>query len=375
MLASSSSSAPAKQFASLIGNGLSIAYNPRLQTDELTQGMLDRLSELGGDSAAKALSEFAQGLNAVQKLNFETLLSPLDHVARALPDLAAAAPLVPEFKQTFLQTAEALAAIHRIGIATVLELISERAYGEGGGQLDPVIKRTCRAINELPTQKGIAVGTLNYDGLIHAGFLDIPNVADLVPGYVPIVQHEIVPGLMLGGRSLRRTANFRNARIQILNMHGSLSWLWNLTSRDAVKFEMQALRDITYWKHLREGTAQRVPVVVLTDQKESVTQDWPFSLAYGAFENHLSWSSHWLIAGYGFADEPLNAVFRDAVATRFRFGRSTAVLVIDAGRDPDDWRSHIATVTGLTVESIRVNMDGLPEAVDSPDWNDWKDSP
>lgn len=366
--------APPKEFACLVGNGLSIAYNSDLEMDALTDGMLAGLAELAGDAAAEALSGFAQALSNAGTLNFENLLSPLDDVSRALPSLSGAAPLIPGQSDAILEAANALAAIHRVGLSTVLELISERAYGAGEEQLEPIVKRVCRAINSLPTEKGIAVGTLNYDGLIHAGFLDIPSVVDLVPGYVPIVQHQIAPDVSIGGRSLRRSANFGQARIRILNMHGSLSWLWNLSEHDAVKFEFQALRDTAYWNHLRQGTATRVPVVVLTDQKQAAIEEWPFSLAYAAFETALGFATHWLIAGYGFEDEPLNAVLRDAVETQRRFNRAPRVLVIDFGRDPALWRDHVAEVMSLTSSQIQVDVTGLPDAVEGSEWNGWKDA-
>lgn len=368
------SNAPAegKEFACLVGNGLSIAYNSSLDVAALTEGMFARLSQLAGDAAADALLGFATELGAAGNLRFETLLSPVDQVARALPNLTGAAALVPGYETALVQAAEALTGIHRAGVATVLELISERAYGEGSERLDPVVRKVCRAINDLPTTKPIAVGTLNYDGLIHAGFLDIPNVADLVPGYVPLADYEVANGVWLSGRSLRRAANFGHARIRILNMHGSLSWLWNLTDRDAVKFEFQPLRGISYWEHLRAGTTERVPVVVLTDQKQAAIQDWPFSLAYGTFETSLGFATHWLLAGYGFEDEPLNTVLRDALATQRHFNRLPHVLVVDFGRNAEEWRNHVGGLLGLDPARMWVDTTGLPAAVDGATWAAWK---
>lgn len=360
-----------KQFACLVGNGLSIAYNDRLSIPALTEGMLDRLSDLAGDAATDALLNFAQALGKSGSLNFETLLSPLDHVARALPNLSAAAPLVPGQASALDEAAELLTGIHRAGLATILELISQRAYGEGAERLEPVVKKVCSAINALPTTQAIAIGTLNYDGLVHAGFLDIPNVADLVPGYVEPASHQVADGVALTGRPLRRTANFGGARIRILNMHGSLSWLWNLRERDAVKFEFQALRDTRYWEHLRAGRAEKVPVVVLTDQKESAVQDWPFSLAYGCFEGALSYATHWLLAGYAFEDAPLNTVLRDAAATQRFFDRTPNVLLIDYDKDPLQWRGVVSDLIGLDATRVWVDVSGLPGAVEGEMWTQW----
>lgn len=144
------------RFACLIGNGLSIGFNPALAVDALTATLTTRFAELSGGNAEEALSQVASSLSGrPARENFESLLAPLERLPGALDALRRLVPLTEEnntTREAVNQTIDFAAELHRTGTAIVLQLIDQLAHGQGT-KFDEVIVSVCRAIANLPNDE------------------------------------------------------------------------------------------------------------------------------------------------------------------------------------------------------------------------------
>lgn len=369
----------AHKYAFLIGNGLAIAYNPALAVPALRDDLLLEFSGLSGGRAEEALAGFAARLSESGTASFENLLGPLEHSAAALPYLDGVVAIGEggdeEIRRALATTASFLKDLHRVGLSVVLKLIAERAKGQKDA-LDRVVIATCRAILDLNTSSPRTIATLNYDGLLHAGFLKWEEqVADLGAGYLPLA-------VSLGDRELeahelRSTDDMQNAPIHLLNLHGSLGWLMDPETRVSMKFKIDDLRDVSYWDLLAAGNSRLWPLVVLTDQKTRRVATPPFALAYATFRERLARADRWLVGGYSFSDEAVNVVLNEAYEKRVAWRRRNPaltlprILVIDKTSDQDAIQAAAANTVGCPVDDVRVAADGFPTAVGGDDWNEW----
>lgn len=109
----------------------------------------------------------------------------LEATSRALEALSSLAPLAanaPAARQQLIGTIEFTSNVHRIGLSTVLELVSKYGVNVGGTSFDGIVA-FAQAIKDLAKVPHISVATLNYDGLTHAGFLRIEQpICDLASG-------------------------------------------------------------------------------------------------------------------------------------------------------------------------------------------------
>jgi hypothetical protein len=219
------------------------------------------------------------------------------------------------------------------------------------------------------------VGTLNYDGLIHAAALNLPvSLADMSTGYESHEgEHCVVPGEpMVVGHLLRNHDNMPGNTLQLLNLHGSLGWLRTSSSGAIWKFDLSDLRDQDYWSALAANNTSWTPSLILTDQKGNAVAEYPFSLAYEIFRERLARADRWMIVGYGFGDEPVNAILRTAASLKDDLSKKELeVLVIDYEREPVALRRRVAQIVGLENEQIRVDTSGIPEAIGSAAWKKW----
>jgi hypothetical protein len=361
----------------LIGNGLSIAYNPALSIPRLTQSLLRILRDLGGSEAAESLAGFARTLNGNDPASFEDLLAPLEIAANSLPSLTGLLSLRQITHGTLsdgiLHTTQFLRELHGLGLGKVLELVATEAQGEGGPAFNRVILDTCRAIVQLTEDEPITIGTLNYDGLLHAGFgtlndEDEATYCDLAEGFSPSSCRPTT-GASLTCWKLRTTNNLPARRVQLLNLHGSLGWLGPSDANSAFKFELDDLRMRGYWRRLAEGQARMFPLLVLTNRKSEIVKEWPFSLAYQLLESRLAEADHWLIAGYSFQDKPLNGLLRRALFQRC--DNQPKVLVIAKDAVPPNL-GHV--FRRLDETNLFTSTRGLPEAISGPRWRAWSEA-
>ena len=215
---------------------------------------------------------------------------------------------------------------------------------------------------------------MNYDGLTHAGLLLHGSPADLADGRPSFADfHRVVVGhRRIQGHRIRVEDNFPPHFSPLLQLHGSLGWLRSPKGK-LWRFSLDDLRDLDYWTALGNGTTNWTPVVVLTDQKERTIVRRPFALAYDIFQQRLVSSDRWLIAGYGFGDEPVNEIFRTAWKTRMRASLpQPEILVVDYKlANPRAQRVKVGKLLGIPTRQILVSNTGVPAVINDPDWTSW----
>lgn len=224
------------------------------------------------------------------------------------------------------------------------------------------------------------MATLNYDGLTHSALLDAWNdlwlqaggkMADLAWGSGDQLL-EVVPGRTLRSWPIRDEDTIPDDRAALLQLHGSLAWLRHRPTLQVWKFRLTDLRDAQYWDGLANGSSEWEPVVVLTDRKREAVASWPFDLAYRIFVGRLIAADRWLVAGYSFGDEPVNAALGLAAKVRKAIGRTAPLmLVIDLGHSALLRQQALAAATGYPVGLIASAGEGLPASLDSESWATW----
>lgn len=369
-------------FAALVGNGLSIPYNANLSVPSLTLSLVNDLSSLSGTPAATALAAFAHTIRgttpSISSSNFEQLLGPLEAAAAAVPILARLAGVASN--AATVQAASHVVTnfatqVHRLGIATVLARIATEAEASlSDMQFNSTVLNWVQAFHALPgtsmTRK--TIGTLNYDGLVHAAALASGyQLADLSTGY-SFAQHGVIVGQpSLGAHRLRELDDIPNAHIEIVNLHGSLGWLRSAHG-DVWKFDIGDLRSQRYWEEFGANNTPWVPAVILTDQKTPAVAERPFSLAYEVFRSRLFSSDRWMIVGYGFGDDPVNGVLATAAALKDPLEHQRLrILCIDYNKPVDALRQHVAKLVGVPETQVLVDVRGIPSATGGVDWNSW----
>jgi hypothetical protein len=171
--------------------------------------------------------------------------------------------------------------------------------------------------------------------------------------------------------------------IHLVNLHGYLAWLWDPEEDRYWKFELGDLRGPVhgrnYWQALRDGTAAMFPLVVLTDRKEPAIAESRYSLAYGVFEQRLTFADRWLIAGYSFQDRPVRASMERALASRRALRENDPklvdpqILVLSRCTDIEaaELRGRLSGELQLNDELVVVEGSGLPDSTASPAWEKW----
>lgn len=359
----------------LVGNGSSIVYNDLLRIGPLTDGIVEAFSELAGTDAGDALAGFAHQVTGDARSDFEGLLGPLDTITQALPALVGTtAPFesVDWVAQPLNAATAALRRLHRLGLATALGLIATRAFGQGQDALDAGAGTLMNQLQEVANGDLLTVGTLNYDGLLHAVLPD-DRVADLATGLAagPV---ELIPGVHLESWPLRSAPDFPEDRdIHLLHLHGSLGWL-RCPDGPVRKFRIDDLRSIDFWARLAQGQVNADPVVVLTDRKEATVGAEPFALAYLVLGRRLSTARHWCIAGYSFRDSPLNQALSDAVAARRTLGLPEPRLLVLGLGAVQELEERVREVLGDATPELFIDGEGLPGSVGGNAWQLWQEA-
>jgi hypothetical protein len=261
--------------------------------------------------------------------------------------------------------------VYRVGMAIALGHVAERSIG---GDFDAGAWSVAARLIELGPASRLSVGTLNYDGLLHAGLMDVGRdewgrptfmIADLADGRT-LRNFEVVPGHSLVGYPIRVVDDFPPDRACLIQMHGSLGWLRSPDDPSQVwRFTLGELRAAGYWRAWRDGRTEWSPVVVLTDRKENATRAWPFALAYDSFLRRLTTADRWLIAGYGMGDTPVNLVFKTATIERRRQGRPPIppTLIVGYNEPPEGLAARAAERLGLKMDTVAVTAAGVPAAL------------
>lgn len=385
------------RYTCLIGNGLTVAFEPQMATSRLTATLAGEFDAAG--AAGRALRSLSAATPA-SSLTFEDLLSPVDRLARAAPAVADLADVLTTAGRRERSAASIVARVcrqvHDVGLGIVLGTVAELTHRERGNFQDVTLP-VCRALADLGAAgRPVTVATLNYDALLNAGFIEVQHegpllgsgawairtrrsspawiLNDLAAGYAPTAPIQpITGGPDIEARPLRaRLGDFMpDARVVLLDLHGSLMWLADPTTGEIVKVEtLDALRSIGYWEALREARSAWRPVVVLTDQKTEQVADYPFRLAYGEFQDALRRSDRWLIGGYGWGDEPVAEALQSAFQWRQAKGRGTRVLVVCTS-SPGRARARAVEVIGCPPTAVRASSLGFPPVMRGKFWRRW----
>lgn len=364
----------------LVGNGLSIGFNPQLRLAEITAEMLRRIEnddEGGPDAVAamRAVAERALPNGVTSDRDFEILVGAFGSESRALEDLRQLArhvrPQSRKLRRAIPRVARFANDVRDTGISHVLEVIFERSYADQ--QQSENIQRFARGIIEAFEGK-VVLGNLNYDTLLLSALIHVceGDLADMGHG-----QRRAT--VTTGGRQYEVPALRRDAgefpssrRVQLLHLHGSLTF-WTQRRRNIfVKLRTEHLRDHDYFRRVRRRQTPVRPAVVLANQNDKAehVEEFPFSLGYEMFSRGLDQATKWLVVGYSFRD----AVVNDALRRSFESSDDVPeVLVVTLGSDP--MLETVENAFGWTREHgsssrwLTINRDGVDEMLGSAAWN------
>lgn len=379
--------------AALVGNGLSIAFNPDLTIPRINDAITARLNQAGSEGTlpARIMQRAAANIDTGDpQSDFEALLGPLDQYRDGLRMFRELAHLAGEHHNAVMENALTLSAeftdaLRRWGVSHALEVIAERSKAKW--RLKGKVDRFIRDIVEAADGAKVHVGNLNYDALVMASLSEQyqPRFCDMSDGQPSNKEiREVIDGMGgLVARPVRLvTSDFPDFRqITLLHLHGSLAWLREPGPSGRVyRFEIGDLREQSYWKAWREGRTQWVPEVVLTNQatKSNVVSRYPFNLAYDKFYEGLLTAERWLIAGYSFRDACVNDLIKRAWDAR---RTPPQVLVVTKG-DLPIYEEILAAIGWDPIFSgdpdpstwLHVHRGGIETAAKSADWAAWTDS-
>ncbi len=366
----------------LVGNGLSIAFNPGLALDQITSEVIQRFSDSSaeGDDVIAALIKLAERAvpsSQPAASDFEKLVGALGAETKLLDhlqDLAAAVdPDDDQLLKAIRATANFAERVRDTGVSHVLEIIYERARGshDKAEDLHALVKATIEAFDGRVT-----FGNLNYDTLLLSALLRVceDDLADMAHGanYLTVI---VKGGTDFKVNALRRSDDFPTGRrVRLVHLHGSLTY-WGNRSRNLYgKLTTNDLDMRRPWANVREERNELRPCVVLVSQSDKVdsVSEYPFNLAYKVLSSSLDNSNFWLIIGYSFRDEPVNAALREVALAR---ESKPKVLVITHGELPSleeverafGWGAEDGDSSGW----LQIDRDGADGAEEREPWTDF----
>jgi len=318
----------------LVGNGLSIAFNPGLNLASITKEMISRMESAteDGDKVVHAMNETARRAvseGEVTDEDFEKLVGAFDSQVLTLDELSKLADLVAsddaELQKSIHDVATFSQKVRDMGISYVLEVIMERSRGDW--TLHDEMHQLVQAI--IGNFSGtVYIGNLNYDTLllsslkaVNAPMSDMAHGFDRFPILVKDEDNPEDAGVSYTVTRLRTELNFPvgpGYRVRLLHLHGSLTF-WGSTKNNLhFKAPVEVLRNHAMWAGLRKADPKWRPAVVLANQRDKAHHvgRYPFKLAYEAFQEGLQEAQHWLIIGYSFRDACVNDILRNEFIRR-----------------------------------------------------------
>ncbi|MCG2622688.1 hypothetical protein LVY72_12315 [Arthrobacter sp. I2-34] len=163
--------------AILVGNGLSVAFNSKLNLRSITQELVERISNATDDgsdvvAAMKEIAERALPHGATTDDDFEVLVGAFGAESRTLTYLQQLAALVSpqdaKLLEAIAQVSDFAEQVRDNGISHVLEVIFERsrAYRDESESMHDFVEAIVEAFDGK-----IAFGNLNYDTLLLAALI------------------------------------------------------------------------------------------------------------------------------------------------------------------------------------------------------------
>jgi SIR2-like domain len=360
----------------LIGNGLSLAFNPELNIRVISEEIVRRVRQDAGEKDADAIATAMQRAAAATgggnpMLDFEVLVGAFVTEGSFMERLGELASYIDpndvELSSAFARISGFSESLRWRGVSHVLEVVAERTVASLGLKAD---LNTFIDLVVASYSGTITLGNLNYDTLVLSSLMENHGgeFCDLALGYNPATI-SFEGGLRFPIYQLRTALNFPNGRrIRLLSLHGSLTWWRNHKDGSVYKFPVEEVRRPTIWSTIRQHDYDEgwYPEVVLANQSSKVYQVLrpPFSLAYEGLRRSLETSDDWLIVGYSFRDVPVNALLREA------FDAKTSrpnVLVVTKGQLPT--RTEIehalswSVAQGSSSTWLRIIRDGAESIV------------
>lgn len=354
----------------LVGNGVSMSYNMELSTHSLTRQLLSMLNDQTGTRTAEALRSFANSVTSGGPDDFEELLGPFDSISRGLSILGQLeGPFsdFPNIMKPLHESSVILNNLYRVMLANVLTLIDLNAQDHGQEAMGNVRMLT-DALIQASEDDLLTIGTLNYDSLLMAALPD-GKYTDLADGRSPTAV-SLAESTILAGYPLRTELDFpENYQIRLIHLHGSLGWLY-VGGLGSYKFGIQSLRDCELWDRMLRGELNNVrPLVVLTNNKDSMVNHYPYQLTYTEFSNRLIQSEYWCIAGYSFRDECVNRILLESLSFRNMLSDPTKIFVLGKGFDSTQ-RENIESMFSDSCQ-LTLSDDGVPDGVGNDAWERW----
>ncbi len=257
--------------------------------------------------------------------------------------------------------------LRRVGISHVLQVTYDQSR-VGDGDVNHVKK----LISSLSTHFGhVNIANLNYDTLLLRSAMamkdwpsDMGTRNENTEITMPVKCSSKVRQLRYKPEDY--DSSYMDKQVRLLHLHGSMTF-WEVTNETRkgqlegdpnrfAKVPSPALESPEWWRNIRLATTDLEPAVVLANvqNKDRYVREAPFNAAYEQFKLHLGESSHWLIIGYSFRDEAVNALLRDV----WRMRRSNGdipekILISDPNRELD-WEA--------VASALKLSRDELPHS-------------
>ncbi|WIB15213.1 SIR2 family protein [Curtobacterium sp. MCPF17_050] len=369
-----------RDVAVLVGNGLSIAFNPALNLRAITTEMVSRIaaaSDEGGDvvRAMKEIAERALPNGVTSEEDFEILVGAFGAESRTMSNLEHLADLTKpqdeELKDAIKRVAQFAEEVRDNGLSHVLQVIFERshAYQHDSQDLHDFVQAVVDSF-----EGRVTFANLNYDTLLLSGLINVcqGDLADMGHGYKQVSVTTEDSSVKVPALRSTKSDFPSNRRVRLLHLHGSVTF-WSNTDRTIfAKLDRGFLETHNQWKAVRALDTNIRPVVVLANQRDKAAhvREFPFSLAYSMFSDSLVTADSWLIVGYSFRDEPVNSRLRDEFSDRDPKPR---VLVVTHGSEPT--RRQIERALGWGKEDgssnewLTIHRGGADGVETTTDWS------
>lgn len=319
-----------RHLAVVAGNGLSIAFNPKLHLGRITEQLLTELHDLpnGGSAAVQAVRDIArrvEGDDEPDVGDFEKLVGAFESQAATLAELEGLVDILDEgndqLRNQLRAVIEFTSSVRDLGLGIVLRTIMRESRG-GWDVTAPLHSFFEAMIRDFDGR--VWFGNLNYDTLAMASLKQInAPVCDMANGIkgrpIKIYDHaDDGKAVEIGectGYALRTELDFPDGprwRVRLLHLHGSLTFWGNEEEEKFVKLPIETLREYDMFAALQDRRIKVRPAVVLANanEKPARVKAEPFALGYKTLGHGLGESKHWLIIGYSFRDESVNSMLR-----------------------------------------------------------------
>lgn len=366
-----------RHVAVLVGNGLSIAFNPDLTLPKITDQVRRRilLGRDGDERVEEAMRELANAwlpAGDTSDEDFEKLVGAFGAEQQSLSRLQTLAELTkPDtgLAESIQEVIDFARELSDVGTSYVLDVIYDHSKSDYTSQQELIA--LLRAIRDS-FDGHIAYGNLNYDTILMAGLLNlIEPVADLGDGRNTIVLgREGIPAYPLRTDRWDFPSRFSH-RVQLLHLHGSLTYWKTEDGTQAGKIRREEVGDNKLFRKVRQGKTDLRPLVILNRERQKVDEvsAQPYKLAYEKFSESIAESEHWLVIGYSFRDVAVNDVLRTEFLSR---KRKPKVFVVTYGKYPT--RREVLRALGWGAEDgeakwLKISRRGADGVQNRPMWH------